>query len=403
MTQIDPKACSRAALHTVRSNPSLLFWRVLGEVVSSVVRAGTVLLLGLLMTLVVVVSVRTGPGLSAALKFLLRPDVVFAAFGLGFTAWLFGFTLDAYTWGGVWRSTARFMSHEKLRFFGDASESFPRALWQRGMTLLHDLGIVALFGITVMATVSLTSWLDAGLLASAAVWGASLTLYVSLAVLIRFTASVAAAGMFIENRSWPDAWLSAAETVVQNPVAFYRIFVLSAYALIPPLVLYYLAIFFYNFTVGTVLAPIGEMVRLLAELLMMIGFAAFLLLTQIGFFNAYATARSLGELPKSTPKAFGLSMATKRPPSLTELLPTSTPYKVNVDTLAGIDARGEDKPHADREENSTDEAVASVKADEIPPTTAESVKQTSRHVAPQDFDLDSVLRPAESDSDDHNT
>lgn len=373
----------------------------MGDIISSVVRGGTAVLLGLLMTVVVIVSLRAGPGLSSALKFLLRPDVVFGAFGLGFTAWLFGFTLDAYTWGGVWRSTARVISDEKLRFFGDATESFPRALWQRAMTLLHDLGIVALFGTTVMATVALTSWVDAGLLVSAAIWGASMTLYVALAVLLRFTASVAAAGMFIEGRSWPDAWLSAAETVVQNPIAFYRIFVLSAYALIPPLVLYYIAIFFYNFTAGTALAPVAEMARLLGELLMMIGFAAFLLLTQIGFFNAYATSRSLGELPKAPAKVFGNSMANKRPPSLAELLPATTPFKINVDSLVGIEAQ-DDRTRSVDTDNSAESPDVSEMADEPLSSDVNSAEDAAIPEPAQDFDLDSVLRPTkkvENDDD----
>jgi hypothetical protein len=397
MTQIDPKACSRAALNTVRSHPSLLFWRVLGEFMSSVVRAGTALLLGLFMTVVVVVSLRTGPGLSTALKFFLRPDFVFGALGLGFTAWLFGFALDAYTWGGVWKSTARVMSRERLRFFSDASESFPRALWQRAMILLHDLGIVALFGTTVMATIALTSWLDSNLFASAAIWGAALTLYVALAVLIRFTASVAAAGMFIEGRSWPDAWLSAAETVVQNPVAFYRIFVLSAYALIPPLIFYYIVIFFYNFTVGTALAPLGEVARLFGELLMMIGFAGFLVLTQMGFFNAYATSQSLAELPAPAPKVFGLSMANK-PPTLSELLPAASPYKVNVDTLPGIEPLGERKLQAE-DQTPANFPTSSENDDDSTPKVVDSEPAEKVTEPAQGFDLDSVLRPSEKPSE----
>lgn len=401
MTQIDPKACSRAALNTVRTHPSLLFWRVLGEFMSSVVRAGTALLLGLFMTVIVVISLRTGPGLSTALKVFLHPDFIFGVVGLGFTAWLFGFALDAYTWGGVWKSTARVMSREKLSFFQDASESFPQALWQRAMILLHDLGIVALFGTTVMATIALTSWLDSNIFVSAAIWAAALTLYVSLAVLIRFTASVAAAGMFIEGRSWPDAWLSAAETVVQNPVAFYRIFVLSAYALIPPLIFYYIVIFFYNFTVGTPLAPLGEVARLLGELLMMVGFAGFLVLTQMGFFNAYATSRSLAELPPPTPKAFGLSMAHK-PPTLSELLPASSPYKVNVDTLPGIE------PFGERKHQTHDQAIAELPAngelvDDSPQEVAEFEVAEKTEEPAQGFDLDSVLRPTETPSEDEDS
>jgi len=373
----------------------------LGDFMSSVVRAGTALLLGLMMTVVVVVSLRTGPGLSTALKFFLRPDFIFGVLGLGFTAWLFGFTLDAYTWGGVWKSTARVMSREKLSFFRDASEGFPQALWQRAMILLHDLGIAALFGTTVMATIALTSWLDSNIFASAAIWAAALTLYVALAVLIRFTASVAAAGMFIEGRSWPDAWLCAAETVVQNPVAFYRIFVLSAYALIPPLIFYYIVIFFFNFTVGTALAPLGEVARLLGELLMMVGFAGFLVLTQLGFFNAYATSRSLAELPTPAPKAFGLSMANK-PPTLSELLPTTSPYKVNVDTLPGIEPFGERK-HQVSDQKPAESPTSSENDDESTPEVVDSEVEEKNTEAAQGFDLDSVLRPSESHSEDEDS
>ncbi len=358
-------------------------------------------MLGLFMTVVVIVSLRTGPGLSTALKFFMRPDFIFGASGLVFCAWLFGFTLDAYTWGGVWKSTARAMAREKLSFFRDASESFPQALWQRAMILLHDLGIVALFGTTVMATIALTSWLDSNIFASAAIWGAALTLYVALAVLIRFTASVAAAGMFIEGRSWPDAWLCAAETVVQNPVAFYRIFVLSAYALIPPLIFYYIVIFFYNFTVGTALAPLGEVARLLGELFMMIGFAGFLVLTQMGFFNAYATSRSLPELPPPAPKAFGRSMAHK-PPTLSELLPATSPYKVNVDTLPGIQPFGERKLEAE-DEKATDLSVSGENLDESTPKTVDSAVEEKSEEPAQGFDLDSVLRPRKTRSEDEDS
>ncbi|MEZ4460475.1 MAG: hypothetical protein R3E66_12275 [bacterium] len=375
MTAFDPKATVKGAAYLVWKNPSLLFWQVGSSMMSAVARGAVLVGIALILAVVVGISVRSGRDLQGVFAFLNRTDFLFGALGLGFSSWLFGFALDAFVWAGTWQTTARHLHKQPVRYLTDAVEQFPRAVWQRLMILLHDGAIIAMFGTTVLATTAAASWLDSGIWATAALWGASLTLYTLLAVLLRLTVSVAAASMFLEGRPWPEAWLHAAQAVVSAPVGYYRAFILSAYALVPAFVIYYLAIFVFNVTVGTAFQPVGELVRLGAEFAMMVGFAAFALLTQVSFFNAYHVQN--GERPLPLPIKPMKSEST--PPELKDLLPKSVPFRINVDSLELL-------PLSDAVDRVED-------AGQDTETPERSAKDDS-----QSYDLEAILRSPDADS-----
>lgn len=382
MQTVDPKLAVRGATDMLIAHPSLLVWRVLADVVIQVGRVAFVVLMAGLVVVVVVSKLRAGQGLGQVLHSFGNPLFLLGLAGASVSATLIGYMLDTLVWSGIWSSAGRLLRGERrLVFWGDAAAQFARALWLRITVLLHDLAIVAMFGSLVIGAIVLTSWAEMGLWASALTWGATMLFYVCAAVLIRLTASVTAAGMFTEGRSWADAWLEAATVVVRQPIVFYRVFVLSAAMLFPPLLFYYFVLFVFNVTVGTPAAAMGELFRLLGEFVMLVGFAVFFVVTQLGFFNAYSLAR--GQEGFVRPASRRKEMARQTPPSLTDLLPRQTPNLVNVDELL---------TQVPASEAST--------ADAAPTEDNNRPSQDTPEENEQPFDLDSVLKGTLPDASD---
>lgn len=383
MNTVDPKHAFRSALRMIRTRPSLLLWKFVADIGSQFARVGTLVVMALVVGTVAIVNLRAGRGMSAAAALMADPRFLVGAGGMILATLLAGFALQSFVWAGIWGSSGARLRGESVGFLDSAVQGFWRSAGVRAVALLHDVAMAANLASLVVCTVAWNRWLELGALGQAISWGAALTLYVCLGVVLRLTASVTAAPMFIDGETWSQAWLSAAHAVARQPLAFYRIFVHAAATLIPAMLVYYVVLFVFNLSYGTPLAPLGEILRLVGEIVMALGFAVFFLVGQLGFFNGYMLAQGGRAFhpPDEAP-----AMAKNSPPTLSDLLPRELPNRVDVDTLLAlrpppamhdVGAQAPDADDSDREPA----AVAS---------TAE---------AAQAFDLDSVLR-GEEDKDD---
>lgn len=323
---ISPELAFTSGLDVLRGRPSLLVLKVLTGLCSSAVGATT-----LIMFLTV--------GMVALFKpIAFTPSLIVAFAGLLATSQALQAAFDSVAWSTIWghvRSTLVGANRSSLARLVD--DHFVEALQLRlfvGITnvfLILTWGLVGGFIIVAMLRMSVGVPVWGG----AVFGGLALSLLAIFVILVRFTAEITAPAMVLEGRVLGDALVESARFVVQHPVSLYRVFIQAASALIPPLVVYYLAIFLQNAAMHSpALGPIAMFVRLAGEVLMLFGFAGFAVLTHYGFFMFWWGKKG-GDLPEKSPSMFDRTW-TKSPRTkvrLTDLLPKSYNNVVAISSL----------------------------------------------------------------------
>jgi hypothetical protein len=138
--------------------------------------------------------------------------------------------------------------------------------------------------------------------------------------------------MFLEGVGLGEGIVRAALVVARAPLLVYRLFVLAAGILIVPLLVYWAAIMFQNVAISVPeLSGIATSARLVAELVLVCGVAAFAVMLHATFFAYYAW--TVGGLEASVLAAGEGSGPPPR--SLEEFVPASYEHVAPIDEVLG--------------------------------------------------------------------
>lgn len=326
---ITPELAFSSGLDVFRGRPSLIALKVLTGLCSSAVGAST------LMMFFTVGFV----ALFKPVSFTLSLAIAFA--GVLATSQALQAAFDAIAWSTIW-------GHAQNTLQGPTQRSLTRLVDDHFLNTFVLRLMVAMTNIFLLITWALVGgFITIAMLqmsvgtpvwAAALFGGMALSLLAIFVVLVRFTVEITAPAMFLERRSLGDALVQSARFVLEHPVALYRVFVQAASALIPPLIVYYLAIFLQNLAMqAPIFGPLALFARLAGEVLLLIGFAGFAMLTHYGFFMFWWGKKG-GELPQKAPSIFDRTW--KKSPrtkvSARDLLPRSYNNVVPVSTLVEL-------------------------------------------------------------------
>lgn len=339
-----PSAFFKAAWRIAKRVPGVFFVRLAYDFFATFFRIATLFVVGLAFV------VHFGDHLSAGhsllswpnemLQVVTRPGTIVGLAGTIFMGWMLLFAAEAMAAAGIWGAVTDVLAGRQVSRFGTAIRAgvirFPEAVLQRIFATFVE---ATLFAVTIGTCIAayaaagkLQLWFGESIVLSAATWASLLTLLACSAVLVRLTAEFVAASLFIDGIGLGEAISRAAEAVVAHPIHLYRLFVLAAGILIAPLFGYWLAILLQNFAVNVpALSTAAMLVRMGAEMLLLAGFAAFIVMLQASFFTYYAWWNGTLDpaLLAENPVARG------EVPDLEALLPKKYDVIVDVDDLLG--------------------------------------------------------------------
>lgn len=380
-TTIDPSKPSvffRAGWAAARRAPVVFVARAFFDLATTAVRLVAVVVAVVSLTVHLGVHLQQGGTplgwLETVARIASRPGMMIGVAGMLFTVWLALMFLEAITNGGIWTVLAdgvQGREHGSARdFLRGALSRFPDALKQRLFASVVDATLFSVTIGTVLGAIALSRFVGlasgSAVIAPALVWATVLTLFGLSAGILRLTTEFVAAPMFLEGVGLGEGILRAARTVALAPVRVYRLFVLAAGVLIPPLFLYWAAIMFQNLTLEMPqLQAFAGATRMVAELVLLCGVAGFAVMMHAAFFAYYSW--TVGRLDTQI-----LRPAADRKPTrgLQAFLPESQAHTVKLDDVIG--------GWEDRDVMETREPPSS------PPPGDDA--------PPGEFDLDSILR-----------
>lgn len=262
-----------------------------------------------------------------------RPGTMAALLGLATVGWAVLFAAESFVYAGMWSALREATVNRSTRpwtsAFTGAFASFGQAVSVRLLVRLCDATLfVTLMGIlltTGWIAARVGAWTDSALLAPAMTWAAILTVVSVALVVVRLTTEFVAAAVFVDDVGLGEGILRAAQTTLRNPLYLYRLFIVSAAVLIPPLLAGWLAALLQNVLFAVDATALASVFRLGAELAIVVGLVMFSVMMHATFFAYYAWSTQRLE-------AFGVSSDH---PKLTELLPTSYKNVANVDEILG--------------------------------------------------------------------
>ncbi|QED26031.1 hypothetical protein FRD01_01890 [Microvenator marinus] len=280
--------------------------------------------------------------------------------------------LEAGAWALIWGQARSLSSGVESTYSADFTSYFLKAFKYRTYAFFAAVFIVAMLVSVLWGAVQF-----ARIFAPSEWFLAASTLgliFTGLALFVgwlRFSVELANVRAIVSDEPWIRAFTQSLAFVGRNPVNVYRVFIQALGALIAPLLIYYFAIFMQNLAVRVaVIAPVAIGVRILAEVLMAVGVAAFSILTSYGLLALWN-----GQKPQSSTKPRLSSMfnffKSPTPPKVgfDELLPKETPHILDLDEVFAM----------------------------IPPS-GEGLEDIEPPRA-QDFDLDAVLTDSSVESD----
>lgn len=338
-----PARFLRLGWRGLRRAPTAFLVRAVFELFAYAVRAFALFGAGLLVVTHLALFLGSGGAPSAWPETFgataLRPGVLLGVLGAAFTLWAGLFAAESLAFAGVWSALRRGVQgadSTSLRLLlRGAVASFPEALKIRLFVRGAELTLVAVFIGTLAAAVPLGQWVAAvskqPVLAPSVMWAVVLTVLTSSIALVRLSAELVAAAVYLDGVGLGEALLRAGQRVVSHPIYVYRLFVVAASVLIPPLLCAWAAALLQNFFVGSPQADtLGMLLRVGAEVAILLGFALFSVMLHATFFVYYQWERG-GPVE--------LDPAPVRPRrtmiSLSELVPREYPYVVDVEELLG--------------------------------------------------------------------
>lgn len=373
----------RGAWRLFRRDLLLLVWRLLADGFQTVVALTAGGLVALLVVGRLMAAVGTGSSLVAmADQFvgdLIAPAFIVPAAWFVAAAALWVLTVDAVVTAGIWGTLAAGVRGEPIRvgrsFFKHATSRFPAVLGLR-ITGLAVQTSVAMLAISVVVACALAMGLssplrDANPWAQGLVWAAPLTLLFVLSGLARLGVEAAAAPLMVDGQPLGRAVLGGLGFMLRHFVDLYRLLAVVLGLFLVPLTVYWAIALFQNITLvvpelsgaALLMQLVGDVILLVAGALVGILFYGALFL-----FYADATGRPLppalmadeppAEPPRrpsarraaqpardeaSPPAASQRAAASRRQPSLEELLPASPEHVFALDEVLETD---EDADHA---------------------------------------------------------
>ena len=280
--------------------------------------------------------------------------------------------IEAGAWALIWGQARSLSSGDESTYNSDLAEYFLRAFKYRSYAFFAAVFIVSTLACVLWSscqfarTFGPSEWV-----LGATFLGLILTSLALFVGWLRFSVELANVRAIVADEPWLRSFTHSLAFVGRNPVHVYRVFIQALGALIAPLLFYYFAIFLQNLAVRVaVIAPVAIGVRVWAEVLMAVGFAAFSILTSYGLLALWN-----GQKPQSTTKP--------RLAAMFNLFKTPTPPKIGFDNLLP-----KENPHI----LDLDEVFAMI------PPSGEDLQDVDVP-SPQDFDLEAVLADSGEESD----
>ncbi len=386
MESFDPKSYLTIALVTIRERPALLILKAFVDVAQGVLRFLVFLSLVVFAAVVLARSIQTyGAGfMEPVVRLASNPAVFLSVAGVLYFSWLLGFAIQSGVWAVVFDYLGEQLGQqptklEPLRAFQRFSRSWGRAAIQRLYTFFMDACLVGIWATTIMGTTWVTRSIERSsgseVVLPALIWAVVLTFTATFTILIRLATLLTAAAWFTGRNSFGQALQKSFEVALRYPIQLYRLFILALSILLVPLFVYWCAVMVQNVTIEIPeLAPIGSLIRLAGEAILVVGTAAFVLIFQVMMFAFYSVARGLTEDIKDFTFSARLVEQDETPPSLEELLPEDYNNVVDVKEIMKWTAEGgEDPPPA-------------------PEVAAQAPTSRLPKELPQPFDLSGLLR-----------
>ena len=282
--------------------------------------------------------------------------VLAALAGLVLASWAISFVGYSAASGGIFGVLADGVRGRRIvrwrSMFRAVGRRFPDAVAVRFLTSCVNVTLVVVGVGTLFAAAQLArgaaELTGSSVVAPAATWALAGALYIVSAGLVRLTTEMVAAPLFLTDRGLGAAILDAAATVVSRPVLCYRLFVQSAAVLIAPLFLYWVALFGQQLSLGIAgLSAVGQLIVLIADIVLLAGIAGFAVMLQANFFAYYGWSSDLLVLTQNEdePKKARRRVRKGRrddAPTLDGILPTQWPHVVDLDEILDSADRSKD-------------------------------------------------------------
>ena len=291
----------KAGFAVARRAPSIWIARIGFEVAAYAARVGAVFTVGLWFVAHLGIHLADGGVPSTWPKALLAtlsdPAVPIALGGAIVAAWAVLLACESLVYAAMWGGL-----NESLRRPGSiglgvvgaaAFETFGRAVGIRWLVHVAEATLVAVTIGSMFIIGAIADAFGAGssdpLVAKALTWALCLTVLTTSLAAVRLCIELVAAAAYVEDSSLGEALSAAAHTVVEHPIYVYRLFVISAVVLVPPLAIGWLAAILQNvFLMTPGLETVAGLLRMTAEAALLLGLALFSVALQSTFFVYYA-------------------------------------------------------------------------------------------------------------------
>lgn len=348
----------RASVRIVGESPLLAAWKIVGDLVSGLLRP---LALVWVLALAGVATQFGGlesftPGDITAFVDRMNPAVVGSgAAGLAATFWLVGITVDALVSGGVFASLARGLEDRRVEGISEllecVGEGFPKVFVLRVVGGAAEITL-GLLGITVAIAVAtpfmsyggVETWSTTGkvtLIATPAF------LFLSLGLLVRLTFQVAAAPLFVDDATVGEAIADGARFLVDRLAGVYRLLVFAASLLLAPLFAYWIWTMVGSlWGLQSAYAPLFSAGRLVGQVVLYTATSLLAVLFYGAIFAYYAARTGGPEVPISGAQNGSADPTVSEQTSpydestrLADLLPDQSDQIVDFSEIPGIDER----------------------------------------------------------------